>query len=534
MQESKFYSISKDKPEIENNYKNNNNFNFDFIIIGSGLAGLSAGIMLSKKKYRILVIEQESQVGGYAINFKRKGYRFEGSLHSLSACELGGLTYQIFNQLGIQDKLEFIKIENLKQQYDRIHKKTYENSYNIDLYLKMLTKKYPTEQENICKFIRLGCKMCKLLSKWNSLNKFSKFIYSMKSFSVIPQILKYYHRTAQDILNEFFDNEQLKHEFLDFPYFCGSMAENLSAIVFFASFLDKFQNGAYYVKGGSGYLTRVMADQIRENNGEIFLNHKVIKINIEKGYAKSIIIQSQIGSKNLTEITADHIIYCGDTRNLVNNLIDSDCFSMIYKTELNNRQIIESMFNVYLGLDIDLKKYGFKDYTNEFILPNGRKCNIIIYSNIDPSCCPENTSNVVINSYMTIDEFYRAIELDGGIRGEHYKTLKKNVTSEIVDRFCESLEIPNLKSHIVVCESATPVTYERYTSNYRGSISGYSLNFHNSVKHPVSYKTPIHNLWIAGQWTGAGGGYYLSMLNGIHSSELAIKKIKKGTLLSYI
>jgi len=65
---------------------------YDAIIIGSGLGGLSAGAAFVRKGYRALVIEQHDKPGGYATSFRRPGgFTFDVSLHSTSVGERNGV-----------------------------------------------------------------------------------------------------------------------------------------------------------------------------------------------------------------------------------------------------------------------------------------------------------------------------------------------------------------------------------------------------------------------------------------------------------
>ena len=137
--------------------------------------------------------------------------------------------------------------------------------------------------------------------------------------------------------------------------------------------------------------------------------------------------------------------------------------------KIKNRQNTESLFQIYLALDIDLREYGFNGYTNDFLLKDGTILPINIYTNIDPSCAPMGHS--VLSSYhlTSIDEYEEALFQDGGKRGQHYKTLKQKKLDEMIDKIAEALNIPDLRHHIKIKEAATPVTYRRYTKNFRGS-----------------------------------------------------------------
>src|SRR5689334_20627730 len=65
---------------------------FDAVIIGSGLGGLSCAAAFARKGYRALVIEQHDKPGGYATAFSRPGgFVFDVSLHSTSVGERDGV-----------------------------------------------------------------------------------------------------------------------------------------------------------------------------------------------------------------------------------------------------------------------------------------------------------------------------------------------------------------------------------------------------------------------------------------------------------
>ncbi|MHA1238419.1 MAG: NAD(P)-binding protein [Candidatus Odinarchaeia archaeon] len=60
--------VKPQKPKGENEY--------DVIIVGSGIGGLTCGVLLSERRYKVLVLEQHYQVGGYYSSFERKGVYF--------------------------------------------------------------------------------------------------------------------------------------------------------------------------------------------------------------------------------------------------------------------------------------------------------------------------------------------------------------------------------------------------------------------------------------------------------------------------
>ena len=65
------------------------NEQWDAIVIGSGLGGLTAAVGLANKGKKTVVIEQHFIPGGYATCFKRKGFVFDVSLHQMPGIPRG-------------------------------------------------------------------------------------------------------------------------------------------------------------------------------------------------------------------------------------------------------------------------------------------------------------------------------------------------------------------------------------------------------------------------------------------------------------
>jgi len=84
--------------------------NYDIIVIGTGLGGLTAGAKLAKEGKKVLLIEQHSKPGGCATTFKRGDFTMEVGLHEMDGPSMHDMKTKIFNELEVFENVEFIKV----------------------------------------------------------------------------------------------------------------------------------------------------------------------------------------------------------------------------------------------------------------------------------------------------------------------------------------------------------------------------------------------------------------------------------------
>jgi len=84
----------------------NMNDYYDVVIIGGGLAGLSAGAYIARDGHSLLVCEQADQTGGYFRSFEREGFYFDAGI---KAVENAGMLLPMLQQLKLDNKVNLHK-----------------------------------------------------------------------------------------------------------------------------------------------------------------------------------------------------------------------------------------------------------------------------------------------------------------------------------------------------------------------------------------------------------------------------------------
>ena len=86
------------------------------IIIGSGMGGLSCGVILAKNGYDITVLEQGHQIGGCLQCFTRRGARFETGMHFIGSAAEGQTLDRILQYLEVKKDIQLSPLD--KDGYD--------------------------------------------------------------------------------------------------------------------------------------------------------------------------------------------------------------------------------------------------------------------------------------------------------------------------------------------------------------------------------------------------------------------------------
>ena len=79
---------------------------------------------------------------------------------------------------------------------------------------------------------------------------------------------------------------------------------------------------------------------------------------------------------------------------------------------------------------------------------------------------------------------------------------------------------------------ATPMTWVRYTGNWRGSYEGWLLTPKTFMTSMSKTLPGLDNFYMAGQWVNPGGGMPSAAMSGSHTIQIICKKDKKEFVTS--
>ncbi len=128
------------------------------IIIGSGFAGLSAGIYAQMNGYNTQIFEMHNKPGGLCTSWKRKGYTIDGCIHWLTGSSpLSGM-YRYWQEVGVAQGREFINADEYFR-HEAADGRTLIFYTDIDRLEKHLLEFSPQDELPVREFIK-GIRMC--------------------------------------------------------------------------------------------------------------------------------------------------------------------------------------------------------------------------------------------------------------------------------------------------------------------------------------------------------------------------------------
>lgn len=485
---------------------------FDAIIIGSGLGGLSCAAAFARQGFKPLVLEQHNRPGGYATTFKRPGgFVFDVSLHSTSVGERDGI-HNLIPGFPEITAVEFLPHPNLYRAIYPDHDVRVPQR-NIKEYISILSGHFPEEQEGIKGIIDDMQGLSRDIGKISN----ARGKVDMSQFPVeYPYLYKCYSKTWGEVVDERIINPKLKAIISAQWGYYGLPPSQLSSYYYAMPAIGYLGRGGYYPRGKSQVISDALVKFIEEHGGKVMLNTEVKQILVKEQTAYG--VKTDKGK----EFTGKVVISNANTYDTFQKMLNEEEYLSDYLSKLDKYNVSLSSFQIFLGLKDDLVgKSGITD--SEIFYESGydmdesyqaakkadvENCGIglTLYDNIYKGYSPQlkNTLNIMtLQGYNHWEKF--ETDYFKGNKAAYRK--EKEQMADILIKRIEKTLLPGLSKAIEVKEIGTPLTNVRYTGNYRGAIYGWDQTLNNSGQNRLPHHTPIKNLYLSGAWTKPGHGY---------------------------
>ncbi|MFX0075784.1 MAG: phytoene desaturase family protein [Candidatus Hermodarchaeota archaeon] len=485
------------------------------IVIGSGLAGLTAAAYLCREGHDVTIYEQFSEIGGVTATIHKDGYSWDIGpllLEGLAPHEKLG---KIMLELGIYEKINVIQEDRgqVLPDFEIWRPKEYKGKYWRREYFKEL---FPSESEGLDNYYRYYDQVMTLMAINNQLewSKGLKALWlKLKIFPKFLKVKKYMDKSAAEIMDNFFNEPKLKAVFMgiladfvvkpsEFPGL-GVPVSNVET-AFDKRMPIEIKGGKlpvyHYIKKGCEQLVSAFAGYVKENGGEVYTDSLVEQILIENNKAVGIKLNSG------EEISADIVIASGGAHKTFFSLVGKDKLPPEFVSNVENLVHMESVLMVHIGIEFDPTPYQraalcyyYGTYGIEEAVDRCRsgdyhegKEGFLIYipSLHSPEMAPPGHHAVTVYTIAP----YKLSKGDWNSRKE-----------ELADKLLIEAEkiIPGLREHSTTEVIMTPLDFKSRIFVEKHSFGGLAPIM--GQKNPP-HQTPIENLWYIGAQSESGGG----------------------------
>jgi prolycopene isomerase len=446
------------------------------IIIGAGIGGLVCGCYLANAGLKTLIVEKNTQPGGYCVSFNRGKFKFDACVHSIGSCAPHEPLGEIIKELKL--KVKMIKANPSDTVITADYK--IEIGNNMEETINQLCDFFPKEKKII-----------------NFFSLFEK-----------PSLQLYYclrKKTFKKLLDEYFKDLRIKAILSIFLANCGispSKAAAFSTVLFLKSFVF---NGGYYPVGGMQEFTNSLVNSFLDAGGKLIYKQAVKKINTANKAVKNVVLIN--GEKIFSRI----IVSNTDSRYTYLQLIGEKNINSKFILQIKKLLPSSSAFLVYLGLKNTGEKI-FKNSLGIWKMPDDynieKTLDLPLRNKISKDTFIFCSAPPNINTTTSRKEKHTLrLIVNAPFKEKKYWDRNRDAYSEELINRANSL-FPNMKEQILYKESATPQTLYSYTYNYKGSMCGW-LNMENQNENSLMKNFGIKNLYLVGHWIperyGQGG-----------------------------
>jgi phytoene dehydrogenase-like protein len=404
---------------------------YDIVVAGGGLGGLTAANRLARAGHRVLLAEQHIQLGGLATSFRRRGHIFDVALHGFPF----GMKKSLRKYWGKELADQVIQVKSI-----RFHNPQYrlESTFDTQDFSRKMEEDFRIPRENV------------------------------QAFFADVAAMNYYDdqsMTTRQFFQKHFPGRTDVWRFLMEPisYANGSTLDEpaISYGIVFGNFMSQ---GVYTFLGGTDRMLDMMREELSRNGVEVRLGARVERVLFDGGRVQGVVLNGR-------NVGCRAVVSNGSLFRTAFELAGRELLSPEYAAGLEVVRPSTSSCQVYLGI-----KPGEKiPYIGDLVFHS-------TYPEFDAAalCAPKPTSRTFSVYYpelrpgssecsvvASMNARYQDWE---GLSPEEYAARKAALVEDAFGTVEEY--IPNIRKITDYVCAATPKTFQRYTGHVYGATFG--------------------------------------------------------------
>ncbi|MEB3180338.1 MAG: NAD(P)/FAD-dependent oxidoreductase [Nostocaceae cyanobacterium] len=477
---------------------------FDAIVIGSGIGGLTVAAILAKFQHKkVLVLEQHFTVGGFTHSFSRGKFDWDVGLHYVGDMGEGDTGKAVFDYL-TDGKLHWQKMPEPFEKF--VYPDfTFAVSGVADKYQADLIELFPQHSQAIQQYFADLKRAVFWFGAYNMMELFPAWLQPL-----LKVILKYgggiARQTTQSYLENHFTDERLK-ALLVSQWGTYGLPPAESCFGIHSTIVTHYLKGGWYPVGGAKAIAQGIIPVIERAGGAVITQRKVTELLIESGVAVGVKAQkTSHPDGDIEQYYGSVVVSDAGAFNTYLKLIP-ESYPLPYRQDIKAFPKGTTALSLYLGLKDSPEKLGFRGENhwiyetynhNEIIQKNcseqlPQSCYLSFPSLKDPTA-ESHTAEII--AFTQYDFFQQWSQQRWRKRDADYRELKTKITQDLLNLV--EFHYPGFQDLVEYAELSTPLTVEHFDASDRGTIYGIPCIPQRLGKPWVRSRTPIKNLYLTG------------------------------------
>ncbi len=492
---------------------------YDVIIIGAGIGGLSAGLHLADKGYKTLILESHTSPGGLCTSYERLGFTFDTCIHYLVGCGEDGIIWHPLRRFNLLQEMKLKRLERFATV--RTPDSEFTAGDDFDEFERFLCRLCPADEKKLMGFfkqVRSLPKMVMPSPEDRKRHPLKSLGMLMSYWPMLPLNWRYGKLTYEMFLHRFQEGEKIR------PYL-EAFADDHSVLINFYMYSWLYRKDLWAPQITSLEFSKAFASRFAAMGGEIRYRSKVAKILVRDGRVTGVRLE------NGEEISARAVVSNADGYQTLFGLLGREFVPPALKQLYETAPLFGSVLLISLGLGMQIAASDTPaNVVVEWIAPGPASSKLAdiqtapltykIDSLYNTAVAPSGKSVILVEAGADYKEWESLRSSP-----DRYKEAKQKVQEIAISR-AEKF-FPQIKGKVEVVDVATPLTFERYTSNREGSIMGWKPTPAMMRRMSLPMRpTSLPNFFMVGQWTSAGGGVPPSIMGGEKVVGMVEKSLK--------
>lgn len=485
---------------------------WDYLIIGSGMGGMTAGALLTALGKRVLLLEQHYVPGGFTHTFKRQRWVWDVGVHAVGEVGDRALIGKVLKRL-TGGQLEWASLGKIYEEFYFPEGVRVDFPDRREQFIENLCAIFPDERQAILEYIDLVRAVGGAMKGYYLSRALPPRLARLGDLLVARKAQGYLELNTKKVLDELTTNAKLKTILAAQWGYYGSPPSR-SSFAMQALVAKHYWYGGFYPVGGSKKIADALLGQIAAGGGWTRISADVSTILVEHGRATGVRLEGG------EELRASRVISAAGALATVTRLLPAEARDAEWARSIARLPPSPAHLCLNLGFKGDLRAAGASSANKWFYetwdtehtawdIATKSALAPVLYTSFpslkDPAHAPgpEQLHTGEVVTFVPYSIFERWSGSRWMRRGEEYEKLKEELGRRMLEQLLGHM--PALRPLVAYHELSTPLSTESFTRATHGAIYGIEPTperFENPWLRP---KTPLPGLYLAGSDMGMVG-----------------------------